>query len=114
MVENSIGVPVVEIIGENLTDKAIVAFVVELHCFDRFEKPVSGFGGLKTNKVPAIYQETLKAKSTFRYDDRIKVTLNGHETATVVKIYLKKVKFEDESVWSSDDGVYLYTAKTLK
>jgi hypothetical protein len=114
ILENSIGVPIVEIGGRNLTDKAITAFVVELQCFDRFEKPVLGFGGTKSNKVPAIYQETIKAKSAFVGADDIRVTLNGYETATVVKIYLKKVKFDDGSEWSSDEGVYMDTAKSSK
>jgi membrane-associated protease RseP (regulator of RpoE activity) len=115
VLENSIGVPVVKIGGQNLTDKAIVAFVVELQCFDRFEKPVLGSGGIKSNKVPAICQETIKAKAAFvGADDLRTITLNGHETATVIKIYLKKVKFEDGSEWNSDDGVYMDSATSSK
>ena len=114
VLQNSIGVPVVEIGGRNLTDKAIVAFVVELQCFDRFEKPVLGFGGTKSNKVPAIYQQTIKPKAAFVGTDDVRITLNGHETATVIKIYLKKVKFEDGSEWNSDGGVYMDTTTSSK
>ena len=115
VLDNSIGVPEVKIGGQNLTDKAIVAFVVELQCFDRFDNPVLGSGG-KNNKVPAICQETIKAKATFVHADELRtITLGGHETATVIKVYLKKVKFEDGSEWDGGaDGVYMCTATSSK
>lgn len=107
--KNSIGIPVVKIAGRNLTNKDISALVIELQCFNRFDEPVLGFGGIKSNKVSGIYQETIKANSTLGI---MSITLNGHETASVVKIYLKKVKFDDGSEWTSDGDVYIGVAKS--
>ena len=109
--DNLIGVPVVRIVGINVSGKTIVAFLVEMRCFDRFEKPVEGFGGLKSNKVSGISQETVLPDAKLGI---LEITLNGHETASAVKIYLTQVKFEDGTEWKNSEGVYMYTAKTNK
>jgi len=96
---NSIGQPEAWLSVENVSTQDVVAFEVSIECFDRFDRPVSGYVK-KSNKAEGISQTTVSPgqKHTGGW------TLHGHDTTAKVTVTLLRVKLADGQEWVPKEG----------
>ncbi len=96
---NAIDNPEAYIKLQNISDKIIDAYTLDIHCFDRFENKVleRGYGN---NVFEGISQNTIKPDRT----DSGYWTLYGHETTSIIKVYIDKVHFTDGTTWRPSKG----------
>ncbi len=95
--DNSIGIPVVSILMQNVAPVSVIAFEADIHCFTRFDEPVTGRFSDR-NVVPGISQTTIDSGKVHRS----RFTLNLHETTAKVKVALRRVKLEDGTEWTPE------------
>ena len=97
---NSIGIPVVNVLPQNIGSKSIDAFTVQISCYDNFDKPVTKAGS-ESNIFIGISQEyQASGRDNYVWCSWV---LNLNENTTKVKVYLKQVHFWDGTTWSPKD-----------
>lgn len=102
---NVIGNPEVNLTVMNISKKTIDATEVEIYCYNRFGEPVKKYS-TGSNICTGISQTlivTCDPNAEFSDDNfcnqTMTWTLYGQELTTNVKIYLKRVHFEDGTNW---------------
>lgn len=98
MSENSIGIPIVTVKVQNVTDSACVAFSVEVDCFDNFDDPVKSIRG--SNTFGGISQDRIAPGKT----DTSSWTLNLHDNTTRAVVRITRAKLENGTEWNVKDG----------
>lgn len=97
---NSIGQPIAVLDVENVGTQPVIAYDVQILCFDRFGRPVKGYFD-KPNVVAGLSQKTIRPRT--RCSDSW--TLHGHDKTGRVQIMLTEVKLADDTVWEADAKV---------
>jgi len=102
-----IGQRQVNLIVKNVSPQDIMAYTVEIHCYDRFGKPVRSPMGDSTFR--GISQSIIKPGQTSRHNSWW--TLHWHDNAVKIKVVLTKAQLEDGSQWTPNEEEVAITAE---
>ncbi len=109
---NIIGEPTVRLVVRNIAPVDVVAYKVDIHCFDRFDNPVRCSIPPDGNVFRGIAQETVKPGET---SGQLSYwTLHFYDNTARVTVVLTKVRLEDGSEWESDQRQISISAESRR
>ncbi|HUT57066.1 MAG TPA: PDZ domain-containing protein [Phycisphaerae bacterium] len=107
---NVIGQPMVSVTVKNIAPEDVVAYSVDIHCWDRFDRPVIHSMLRNDNVFGGISQKTIGPGQTAGGDSEW--TLHGHDNTAKVKVVLTKVRLKDGSEWTPGEKEVSITAES--
>mgnify|MGYP006863438515 CR=1 FL=1 len=97
---NADTIPVLKLFTQNVTMKNIETYTIEVYCYDKHKQPVYN-SSTQTNVYVGNSQDFKPCLSDVYFPEIY--TLEGYDSTTKVKIYLKKVFFWDGDIWTPND-----------
>ena len=107
-----IGQPTVSTTVKNIAPQDVVAYTVEVHCWDRFDQPVNHSMLRDDNVFSGISQRTIRPGRT-EGQDRF-WTLHFFENTAKVKVILTKARLKDGSEWTSAEEEVSISAESRR